>query len=112
MSKTRKAIIGGVTAVVVIVAGITAYVQGKHYVTRKEVKEYLVQQEGYAESDIEDFDSFIANLPGDQNWMVSVGIKGKKGHLYYYYDRERDAVEFDSYIVDGTEYTNLADVPE
>ena len=112
MHKTKKAIVGGVIAVVVIIVGVTSYIQGKHYVTRKEVKEYLVQHEGYVESDIEDMDSFLANLPGDQNWMVSVGIKGKKGHYYYYYDREQDRVVFDSYIVDGMEYTNLADVPE
>ena len=93
-------------AAVVLVGGITAYIQGKHYVTRKEVKEHLTENEGIAAADIEDCDSFIANLPGDRNWMVSVGIEGEKGHYYYYYDREQGKVALESHIVDGKEYSN------
>ena len=106
VSRRRKTLIGGVIAAVVLVGGITAYIQGKHYVTRKEVKEHLTQNEGIAAADIEDCDSFIANLPGDRNWMVSVGIKGEKGHYYYYYDREQGKVALESRIVDGEEYSN------
>jgi len=51
-----------VIAAVVLVGGITAYIQGKHYVTRKEGKEHLAQNEGIAAADIEDCDSFIVNL--------------------------------------------------
>lgn len=100
MSRKKKTIIGGFLAVVVIVAGVTAYIQGKHYVTRKEVKEYLTGAEGYSEADIVELESFMANLPGDRNWMVSVGLKGEKGLYSYYYDREQDKVVLESHNPD------------
>lgn len=99
MSRKKKAIIGSLLAVVVIAAGVTTYIQGKHYITRKEVKEYLVA-EGHAESDIVELESFMANLPGDRNWMVSVGLKGEKGLYSYYYDREQDKVILESHNQD------------
>ena len=70
MAKTKRAFIAGITAAIVIVAGVTAYIQGKHYVTRKEVKSYLTG-EGHAASDISTMDSFIANLSGDKNYGKS-----------------------------------------
>ena len=100
MSRKKKTIISGLVAVVVIVVGITTYVQGKHYVTRKEVKEYLTGSEGYAESDIVELESFMANLPGDRNWMVSVGLKGEQGLYSYYYDRGQDKVVLESHNQD------------
>lgn len=70
------------------------------YVTRKEVKEYLTGTEGHAASDIVEMESFISNMPGDENWMVSVVLKGDKGHYSYYYDREQDKVLLESYNPD------------
>lgn len=103
MTKTKKAIIGGLIAVIVVVAGVTAYIQGKHYVTRKEVKSYLTE-EGYNESDIVEMDSFLANLSGDKNWMVVVELQDDAGHYYYYYDRDKEKVILESYTLDGEEY--------
>jgi len=111
MTKTKKALIGGLTAVIVIVAGVTAYIQGKQYVTRKEVKSYLIE-EGYGESDIVELDSFVANLSGDKNWMVVVELQKDAGHYYYYYDRAKEKVVLESYTLDGEEYDNPAQVAE
>lgn len=87
-------------AVAVIAVGVTAYIQGKQYVARAEVKEYL-EAEG---AKVAEVDSFMANLSGDKNWMVVVELEGDDGHYYYYYDRENKKVVLESYIVDGVEY--------
>lgn len=105
MTKTKKILLGGLIAAVLIVAGVTAYIQGKHYVTRNEVKNYLTE-EGYTESDIVEIDSFIANLSGDKNWMVAVELQKDPGHYYYYYDRAREKVILESYALDGEEYAS------
>ncbi len=87
-------------AVAVIAIGVTAYIQGKQYIAKAEVKEYL-EAEG---ADVAEIDTFMANLSGDKNWMVVVELKGDDGHYYYYYDRENEKVVLESYIVDGVEY--------
>ena len=111
MKKTKKAVIGGVMAVILLAAGITAYVQGKQYVARKEVKEHLAA-EGYSKSDIVELDSFVANLSGDKNWMVVVELQKDAGHYYYYYDRANKKVVLESYTLDGQEYSSPAEVAE
>ena len=104
MTKRKKAVIASLAAVIVVVAGITAYIQGKQYIAREEVKEYLVA-EGYNESDIVELDSFIANLSGDKNWMVVVELQEDAGYYYYYYyDRANDKVILESYTLDGEEF--------
>ena len=108
MTKTKKVLIAGATAVLLIVAGVTAYIQGKQYVTRKEVKNYLTE-EGYNKSDIVELDSFIANLSGDKNWMVVVELQEDAGHYYYYYDRSKKQVVLESYTLDGEEYSSPAE---
>ena len=89
----------------VIAVGITAYIQGKQYIAREEVKDYL-EAEG---AEVADVDSFIANLSGDKNWMVVVELKGDDGHYYYYYDRANEKVVLESYILDGVEYAEKAE---
>lgn len=89
----------------VVAVGITAYIQGKQYIAREEVKDYL-EAEG---AEVADVDSFIANLSGDKNWMVAVELKGDDGHYYYYYDRANEKVVLESYILDGVEYAEKAE---
>ena len=89
----------------VIAVGITAYIQGKQYIAREEVKDYL-EAEG---ADVAEIDSFMANLSGDKNWMVAVELKGDDGHYYYYYDRAKEKVVLESYILDGVEYAEKAE---
>ena len=89
----------------VIAVGITAYIQGKQYIAREEVKDYL-EAEG---AEVADVDSFIANLSGDKNWMVVVELQGDEGHYYYYYDRANKKVVLESYILDGVEYAEKAE---
>ena len=86
--------------VAVIAVGITAYIQGKQYIARAEVKEYL-EAEG---ADVAEIDSFMANLSGDKNWMVVVELQNDDGHYYYYYDRAKEKVVLESYVLDGVEY--------
>lgn len=111
MTKTKKAMLGGLIAVIVIVAGVTAYIQGKQYVTRKEVKNYLTE-EGFSESDIVAIDSFVANLSGDKNWMAAVELQGDEGHYYYYYDRAKEKVVLESYTLNGEEYDSPSETAE
>lgn len=87
-------------AVAIIAIGVTAYIQGKQYIAKAEVKEYL-EAEG---ADVAKIDTFMANLSGDKNWMVVVELQGDDGHYYYYYDRENKKVVLESYIRDGVEY--------
>ena len=89
----------------VVAVGITAYIQGKQYIAREEVKDYL-EAEG---AEVADVDSFIANLSGDKNWMVVVELQGDDGHYYYYYDRANEKVVLESYILDGVEYAEKAE---
>ena len=103
MGNKKKVLTVALTAAIVLVAGITAYIQGKQYITRKEVKNYLAE-EGYTESDIVELDSFMANLSGDKNWMVVVELQKDAGHYYYYYDRAKEKVVLESYTLDGEEY--------
>lgn len=102
MTKNKKALLGGVIAVLLVVTGVTAYIQGKQYTTKQEVKKHL-ETEGYA-SDIVVLDSFVANLSGDKNWMVEVESQSTPGHYYYYYDRAKEKVILESYILDGEEF--------
>lgn len=90
--------------IAVIAVGITAYIQGKQYIAREEVKGYL-EAEG---AEVVKVDSFMANLSGDKNWMVVVEKKGDNGHYYYYYDRANEKVVLESYILDGVEYAGPA----
>ena len=92
-------------AIAVIAVGITTYIQGKQYIAREEVKDYL-EAEG---AEVADVDSFIANLSGDKNWMVVVELQGDDGHYYYYYDRANEKVVLESYILDGVEYAEKAE---
>lgn len=107
----KNALIAFLIAIIVIVAGVVAYVQGKHYVTRKEVKDYLLTEKGYSESDIVEFESNLGNLSGDSNWLVFVKIKGDKGYYYYYYDRDNDQVILESYGINGHVYGDPSEVP-
>ena len=85
---------------VVITLGVTAFIQGKQYIAREEVKDYLEEKD----ADVAEIDSFMANLSGDKNWMVVVELQNDDGHYYYYYDRAKEKVVLESYILDGVEY--------
>lgn len=98
--------------VVLIAVSITGYIQAKHYTTRKEVKEYLLTEKKIPEENIIDFESFMGNLSGDDNWLVYVKIKGDKGKYYYAYDRKNDKVKLISYIYNQTEYNDPSEVPD
>ena len=111
MSGLKKTIIRSLVVIMAIVIGITAYIQGKHHVTRSEVKDYLLEDKGVAETDIVELDSFIANLSGDKNWLVVVELKGDKGHYFYYYDRDKNKVILETYVLDGFEYSHPSEAP-
>ena len=109
---SKKTVIRILIAIVIIVIGVVGYVQGKHYVTRKEVKDYLLTEKGYFESDIVETESLIGNLSGDSNWLVLVRIKGDDGRYYYYYDRDKDKVILLTYILGDTEYSDPSEAPK
>jgi hypothetical protein len=109
---TKNVIIAIILSITMLVISIVGYVQIKYYTTKKEVREYLLNEKGYSESTILKLEPFIANLSGDMNWMVAVELKEDEGHYYYYYDRKNEEVVFESYILNGMEYGDLSEIPD
>ncbi|MDZ5712747.1 hypothetical protein [Jeotgalibacillus haloalkalitolerans] len=68
----------------------------------KSVIEYLVTEKNISEDQILVSEPFIANLPGDKNWMVGIELKDDE-KIYYYY-RSNGKVILESYTEDGVEY--------
>lgn len=108
----KKKVIALFIAIALIIISIIGYIQVKHYTTRKEVKEYLLTEKKIPEENIIEFESFMSNLSGDDNWLVYVKINGDKGKYYYAYDRKKDEVKLISYIYKQVEYSDPSEVPE
>ncbi|WP_044338806.1 hypothetical protein [Rossellomorea aquimaris] len=80
------------------------FIQFKLSSAKKAIESYLINQKDMTKESIEEIDAFIANLPGDKNWLVYVKIKGDKKKYHYYYNRSSDRVILESYILNGREY--------
>ncbi|KIL51668.1 hypothetical protein KP77_11800 [Jeotgalibacillus alimentarius] len=68
----------------------------------KSVIEYLINEKNIPEDQIVFSESFIANLPGDKNWMVSIRLKDDAKTYYYY--RSSGKIVLESYTESGVEY--------
>ena len=84
-----------------MVALIFDYVQYKLLSTKSAVNEYLTVAQGVPEDTFK-ADSFIANLQGSKNWMVSVEMKDN-ARTYYYYLNDDNKVVLESYVENGIE---------
>ncbi|WP_404408044.1 hypothetical protein [Jeotgalibacillus malaysiensis] len=67
----------------------------------KSVIEYLITEKNISEDEILVSEPFIANLPGEKNWMV--GIRLKNDEKTYYYYRSNGEVLLESYSENGIE---------
>ncbi|WP_400246116.1 hypothetical protein AB3U99_05420 [Niallia sp. JL1B1071] len=90
------------TSLAVILCIVFAYVQYKFISTENAVEKYLIITEKHTKDTIKK-DSFIANLPGNKNWMVSVKIKGDS-KTYFYFLNRNDKVVLESYVENGVEH--------
>ncbi|WP_233880796.1 hypothetical protein [Virgibacillus halodenitrificans] len=86
----------------ILVGGGFGYVQYKKSTAEKYVLEYLNKEKNIPETDIVYSEPFIANLPGNKNWMVCIKLKGDDKTYYYYYDQNQ--VFLESYTEDGVEH--------
>ena len=110
--KTKLILMAFITVIVLIVGGLTAYVQIKYYTAKKGVKEHLLTEENIPEKEILEMEPFIANLPGDENWGVYVKLKHDEGKFFYYYDRKAKKAKILGYSYKGKHYLDPAEVPE
>ncbi|MFJ8261930.1 hypothetical protein ACIQ4I_08165 [Rummeliibacillus sp. NPDC094406] len=94
-----KKIFIGVSVLLILVACGFGYVKYKQYNVENTVVNYLKTEEGIPEDKI-NTEPFIANMPGNKNWMVKVEIKGDS-KVYSYYKNKDGKVVLDSYIEDG-----------
>lgn len=76
------------------------YVQYKFITAENSVTNYLVHIKPEMSYKTE---PFIANLPGDKNWMVSVKIEGE-ARTYFYYVNKKKQLVLESYVENGIEY--------
>ncbi|WP_099353168.1 hypothetical protein [Fredinandcohnia onubensis] len=83
----------GLVVVIIVVVG---YIQYKFISTEKAVFEYLTVNKKHPEENITTH-PFIANLPGEKNWMVSVKIK-EDSKTYYYFLNHQNKVVLESYV--------------
>lgn len=88
----------GFIAIISIVFG---YVQYKFNSTEKAVIECLTVQEQLPRDSFHT-ETFIANLPGSRNWMVSVRTEDER-KVYYYYLNGEGRLVLESVTVNGSE---------
>lgn len=93
-----------ILVVLIGIGSVVGYITYKQYSVRKAVENYLIDEQNTDKGNIEELDSFIANLSGDKNWLVYVKIKGDDKKYYYYKDRKAEKVLLESYTLNGTEY--------
>jgi predicted negative regulator of RcsB-dependent stress response len=90
-----------VSGIVLIAACVFGYITYKQQTAKSAVREYLIHEKNIDPDDIEKLEPFIANLPGDKNWMVFVKLKNDKKHYSYYKDRKRNKVILESTNLNG-----------
>ncbi|WP_079508730.1 hypothetical protein [Mesobacillus jeotgali] len=96
-----KVIYTFILCLVILIIAAIGFVQYKFITTENEVMEYLTVNEKLQEESIKT-KPFIANLPGDKNWMVSVMIK-EDNKKYYYYVNNEGKIVLESTVENGTE---------
>jgi hypothetical protein len=91
-----------IAALLGIVFGAIGIYQFKMYTVEQAVLEHLITEEKIPEDRILKTEGFIANLPGERNWMVSVKLKEEE-KTYYFFKDKNDQVILESYVLNGYE---------
>ncbi|MBK3497134.1 hypothetical protein JFL43_20320 [Viridibacillus sp. YIM B01967] len=87
----------------IIAIGVFGVFKFKMNTVESAVLNYLITEENIPEDMILNALGFIANLPNERNWMVSVKLK-EDDKTYYYYKNKNDEVILESYVENGYEY--------
>lgn len=95
-----KKILKYLLSIVLLISLGFGYVQFKFITVENSVTNYLVHMKPETSYKTE---PFIANLPGNKNWMVSVKIEGEAGTYFYYVNKKKQIV-LESYVENGIEY--------
>lgn len=95
--------LGSIALILLLLIGIVfGYIQFKLLNVEKSVMEYLTNEKDISKNDIISSDSFIANLEGDKNWMVSIKLKDDDKTYYYY--KSTGEIILESYTENGVEH--------
>lgn len=94
-----KKILIAISILLIVVSCGFGYVKYKQYTIENAVINYLTTDSDIPSEKIIT-EPFIANMPGNKNWMVKVNIKGDS-KVYSYYKNNEGKVVLDSYIEDG-----------
>lgn len=81
---------------------VTCYVQYKFFTVENSIAKYLLNEKRIAESPFK-IEPFIANLPGNKKWMVSVKLEDNSA-TYFYYVNKKGQIVLESYVKNGTEH--------
>lgn len=95
--------LGRIALILLLLVGIVfGYNQFKMLNVEKSVMEHLTNEKNISEDEIISSESFIANLEGDKNWMVSIKIKDDDKTYYYY--KSKGEIILESYTENGVEH--------
>ncbi|TWT01795.1 hypothetical protein [Planomicrobium sp. CPCC 101079] len=96
MKKGRLVLI----ALLILVLGAFGAYKFKMYTVEKAVLNHLLTEENIPEDRIVQLEGFIANLPGERNWMVMVKLKEEE-KTYSFFKDENDQVILESSVING-----------
>lgn len=91
-------------SLLIIIGCIFGYISLKKNYVKNEVLDYLINEKMVNKEEIEEIEPFIANLSGDQNYMVYVKLKNDEKKYYYYKNFKKDKVILESYELNGEEH--------
>lgn len=80
----------------IIGIGVFGYIIYENNKLENAIVDYLVTEKNIPEENIISSKTFIANLPGKRNYMVSVKIENDT-NTYFYYKNENDEIILESY---------------
>ncbi|SDD25194.1 Protein of unknown function [Terribacillus halophilus] len=98
----KKKIMISFVLLLLIASGIWGFFAYKKNSVANAVHEYLIDS-GKQESDIVSLEPFIANLSGNENYMVAVKLKDD-ARTYYYYKSDDGKVMLESTRIGSTVY--------
>ena len=94
----------GITVLIILIIGIavSGYVFYAKNKLENDVIEHVMIEKNIPKESIISSDTFIANLPGSKNYMVSIKIENDT-NTYFYYKNENDEIILESYTDENGE---------
>jgi len=91
-----------IVLILIFIGVVIGYIPYKKANAEHHVIEYLTTKMNISKSDIISSEPFIANLPGNKNWMVAIKLKNDNKTYYYY--KNKNEVILESYVENGVEH--------